>query len=207
MKRVIQVVLVLAIIFLGYALYQSIMNPIEFKEKRTERYQAAIERLKDIRKAEQAYKDVYGSFTGSFDTLITFVQNDSLPIVKAVGSIPNPDEMTEKEALAKGLISRDTIYIRARDSLFNSGFNAAQMRFVPFTNKQDTFQLEADKIKTESGVEVNVCEAKVHNDVLLKGLDRQLVINMNDEAERLNRYPGVKVGDINEPNNFAGNWE
>ena len=38
-------------------------------------------------------------------------------------------------------------------------------------------------------------------------MDEQLVINLNDLMENANNFPGVKVGDIVEPNNNAGNWE
>ena len=44
-------------------------------------------------------------------------------------------------------------------------------------------------------------------DVLLKGMDRQLIVNLNEERKITNRYPGLKVGSIDQPNNNAGNWE
>ena len=36
--------------------------------------------------------------------------------------------------------------------------------------------------------------------------DKQLK-QENGERLRLNKYPGLKVGDISEPNNNVGNWE
>ena len=42
---------------------------------------------------------------------------------------------------------------------------------------------------------------------LRKGLDRQLIVNLKAEKEDMGQYPGLKVGDINNPNNNAGNWE
>jgi hypothetical protein len=38
-------------------------------------------------------------------------------------------------------------------------------------------------------------------------MDRQLVINLNDRMKNQNNFTGVKVGDVIEPNNNAGNWE
>ena len=42
---------------------------------------------------------------------------------------------------------------------------------------------------------------------LLKGLDRQLQVNLYAEREDLGRYNGLMVGSIDAPNNNAGNWE
>jgi len=70
MKTVLQVVLFLVAIGLAYLIYASIQRPIDFKKEQTARYNATIERLKDIRKAELAFKDVHGRFTGSWDTLL-----------------------------------------------------------------------------------------------------------------------------------------
>ncbi len=53
---------------------------------------------------------------------------------------------------------------------------------------------------------VNVFEAYVLNDVFLRDLDRQLVVNYNDQKTRVTGgFPGMKVGDVKVPNNNAGN--
>ncbi|MDP2114571.1 MAG: hypothetical protein Q8K69_10995, partial [Bacteroidota bacterium] len=79
MKTVIQIVLVAVAIILAYLLYTSVERPLDFEKAKKERYNATIERLKDIRKAEIAYKDIHGKFTGSWDTLINFVKTGELP--------------------------------------------------------------------------------------------------------------------------------
>lgn len=208
MKTVLQIILALVIIGLGYGLYKSIEVPIEFRRVKQQRYDATIEKLKQIRTAQLAYKDENGAFTGSFDTLINFVKYDSLRVVKAIGRIPDEmleQGMTEQEALRRGIIERDTIRVAVQDSLFGPTFNADLLWKIPYTN--DSFQLGAKTV--ESGnVDVEVFEAKVHNDVLLHDQNEQLVINLNERmSKKQNKFPGVKVGDLEEPNNNAGNWE
>ena len=44
-------------------------------------------------------------------------------------------------------------------------------------------------------------------DVVLRDLDRQLVINLNDQRRTNEKYPGLKVGSLTETINNAGNWE
>lgn len=208
MKKVIQIVLALLIVVLAYLIWESIQTPIRFNKEKDKRYAATIQRLKDIRTVQVAYKDEYGKFTASFDTLINFIKHDSMKLVKAEGSIS--DELleqgwTEEIAVQEGLIIRDTVRIAIKDTLFPKDYNADVLWKVPFT-ESDSFEIATANL-TVSKLNVNVFEAKVHNDVLLHGMDRQLVVNLNDLMKNSNNFPGVKVGDILEPNNNAGNWE
>ena len=209
MKKAIQIILAIVIVVLVYQLYKSIRTPIEFRDVKRARYEATIQKLKDIRTAELAYKDEYGKFTGSFDTLINFIKYDSLSVVKAEGRLSDSlleAGMTEKEAVRRGIIKRDTFLVAIKDTLFRDDFNAEDLWRVPST-ESDSFKLGAGIVKT-GNVDVKVFEAKVHNDVLLHGLNKQLVINLNERMEKKqNKYPGVKVGDLQKPNNNAGNWE
>ncbi|MFW5656115.1 MAG: hypothetical protein ACOC0C_00750 [Bacteroidota bacterium] len=204
MKTVIQIILAIAIVVLGYLLYESVMTPIRFNKEKDLRYERTINRLRNIRTAQVAYKSQYDKYTGSFDTLISFVKTDSFNVVKAEGVVP--DGYTEAQALEEGIISRDTVKVGVADSLFKPNFNVEKLRYVPFTDGKE-FEMAAGEIETGSKVTVQVFEAKVPNNVLLHDLDRQLVINFNDEREKITGYPGLKVGSLTEATNNAGNWE
>lgn len=209
MKTVIQIVLVIAIITLGYFCVESINRPIRFIKHQKIRSNAVIKNLKDIRSAEVAYKSLHDKFTGSFDTLINFVKNDSLKLVKKEGSLSDSlveAGWDEAQALKLGMIKRDTILVSVLDSLFGNKYPIDSLRYVPYTNKQ-LFTLGAGVVETGSGVKVHVFEAKVHNSIYLKGLEAQEIINLSSLAKKLERYPGLKVGSLNETNNNAGNWE
>lgn len=208
MKKGIQIALTILIVVLAYLLWESIQTPIRFNKEKDIKYTATVQRLKDIRTAQLAYKAEYGKFTASFDTLITFVKTDSMKLIKAEGSIPDDllaQGWTEAIAVQEGIIKRDTFRIAIKDTLFADNYNADVLWKVPFT-ESDSFEL-ATAILIVSKLQMNVFEAKVHNDILLFDLDRQLVINLSDLMKNSNNYPGVKVGDIEEPNNNAGNWE
>lgn len=208
MKAVLQIVLLIVIAGLSYLIYESIQQPIRFQEKRDVRAAAVVGRLKSIRDLQVAYKSVNSKYTGSFDTLIDFAINGRLPLVKMEGSLTDSmvaAGVSEAEALKKGIIKRDTVYISVKDSLLKT-LSADSIRFVPYTDKA-TFQMAAASITTGSGVVVPVFEAKVTNKVYLNGLDEQEIINMNDKANKLARFPGLQVGSVEEANNNAGNWE
>jgi len=200
MKTVYQILLLVLIVVLSYLVFESIMNPIRFNNEKDKRYAKTIDRLKDIRTAQLAYRSVHNKFTGSFDTLINFVKYDSFRVVRQIGS------MDDSLALAQGLVRRDTVAISVLDSLFKKGYPVDSLRYVPYTGGAE-FELGAGELLTGSGLKIKVFEAKVHNDVLLKGLDRQLVINENDLRKKLERFPGLQVGSLTEATNNAGNWE
>ena len=212
MKTAIQVILAVAIIVLGYLLYESIMSPIRFVRERERREEVTIQKLKDIRTAQIAFKSEHEKYTGDFDTLITFLKSGTFTVVKAIGSAPDSLIETigkieaEMIALKQGLIQRDTIQISVIDSLFYKGYPVDSLRYVPFTDGYE-FELGAGEIQTGSKVRVRVFEAKVPYDILLAGLDPQLIINYKEEREKITGYPGLKVGSLEEATNNAGNWE
>ncbi len=199
MKTVIQVILLIGICVLTYFVYESVQKPLRFNAEKEIRYSATIQRLKDIRTAEVAYRSEYKKYTGSFDTLIAFLKHDSFKVVMQIG-----DE-DDSAAVAAGKIIRDTIKVSVLDSLFKKGYHVDSLRYVPFTQgaqfELGTNNLEAGKVK------VNVFEAKVANDVLLHGMDPQLVTNLNADRKKMTGYPGLKVGSLEETTNNAGNWE
>lgn len=210
MKTALQIALVALIIIFSYILYSGIERPIEFEKEKKERYEATIARLKDIRKAELAYKDVNGKFTGSWDTLISFVKTGKIPLVRKIGMLT--DSMieagwTEKMALKEGKIIRDTIRVSVLDTIFGKDYNIDEIKFVPVKDTVAQFHLGATFITTGSGIKVPVFEAKAHNNTILCKLDRQQVVNLNESKRTNNKYPGLKVGSLEETNNNAGNWE
>ena len=209
MKTVIQIVLIIGIIVLGYFCVDSIQRPIRFIKESDMRKEAVINNLKDIRTAQVAYKSIHEKFTGSFDTLIDFIKNDSLKLVKKEGSLSDSllaEGWTEEKALKVGMIKRDTILVSVLDSLFGKDYHIDSLRYIPFAGNEE-FAMGAGIVETGSGVKVQVFEAKVHNNVYLNGLEKQEIDNLSDKTLKLERYPGLKVGSLTETNNNAGNWE
>jgi len=196
-RYIFQVILLVAILVLVYFIYTGVMKPINFDKDKQAKYEQVIQRLKEIRTAQVAYRSIYGKYTGSFDTLIHFVRTDSFPVEYAEGSLD------DSLAVAMGLIVRMTYYVPVKDSLFPSGYPIDSIRYIPGTSGIP-FNLQAGTIETASKVVVQVFEAGALNFDILKGLDRQLIVNLND---KMKAFPGVRVGNIQEANNNAGNWE
>ena len=207
MKKVIQLILLIAIVLLGYFVWESIQKPIRFNREVKVREDATIAKLTDIRTIEVAYKDIYGQYTGSFDTLINFVKYDSFPITKK-DYLPgwDPDNFTEKEGIKKGLIKVSVSKKSVLDSLFGKEYPIDKLWHIPFT-KNSKFSLGAGQVMTGSKVTVKVFEAYALYDTLLTGMDEQLITNYIYDKEKIVKFPGIKVGSLTEATNNAGNWE
>ena len=211
MRRVIQILFVLIIIVLGYLIVESIMEPIRFNQNVERRERATIARLIDIRDAQKAYKDIYKKYTGSFDTLIAFLDSGSFDVIKAVGEIPEEwmeelgYEKAREKALKEGIISRETTKVPVMDSLFGVGFAIDSLRYVPFT-EDVKFTMKSGSIVTSSNLTVQVVEVSVLYDDLLNGLDPQLIVNYKDERMKIVGFAGVKFGSMEE-GTLTGNWE
>ncbi|MDD2539240.1 MAG: hypothetical protein WC377_00175 [Bacteroidales bacterium] len=200
MKKIFTIVILpLIIIALGYLIVKSLTAPINFKKEHKIRETLAVERLKDIRTLQTSYKTEFGKYAGSFDTLENFYNNGYITIVRQIGSFD------DSLAVAQGRVFRDSMDMAVKDTLLKRpGFVIDSLRWVPLVGEE--FELRAT-IKKVSGVDVPLFEACTPFDVLLKGMDRQLIVNLNEERKITNRYPGLKVGSIDQPNNNAGNWE
>lgn len=212
-KIAIVVVLLFSVVVFAFKNYKSIEKPIQFENEKNRRYKVVIQKLKDIRKAQEAYRVKYERYTGNFDTLIHYVKTDSFDVVKAIGSIPDelldslPYLEAEAYAVKENLIRRDTVKIAIKDSLFSKGYPIDSLRYIPFTKRKE-FELGAiDSLETGSQAKVPVFEAKALNTVILNGMDEKLIASLNAEQRKLKRYEGLKVGDLEKATNGAGNWE
>ena len=211
MRRVIQILFIFIIIILGYLIVESIMEPIRFNQQVEVRERATIDRLIDVREAQKAYKDVYKRYTGSFDTLIAFLDTGSFSVIKAEGTIPEEWleelglEKAREKALREGVISRETTIVPVKDSLYSAGYSIDSLKFVPFTIDVQ-FKMESSDILTSSNLVVQVVEVSVLYDYLLDGMDEQLIVNYKDERMKIVGFEGVKFGSLEE-GTLTGNWE
>lgn len=84
-KLILNVVLSLAIVGLGYVLYDELFSPYFFEQSKERKYTAVEDVMDEIVKAQTAYKDAKGVFTGSFDTLVMVLQQDSIMRIRSFG--------------------------------------------------------------------------------------------------------------------------
>ena len=213
-----------AIVGLTYALVTSIMEPVEFNKHKDYRQDIAVQRLKDIRDLQVAFKNVNGHYTADIDSLKAFYNEGKMKVVMQIGSKDDsiamantqalkrrnprikPDEMLKLYQQGQSLVFQIENEIAVKDTLFHTrdNFRVDSLAFIPFCG--DSILMEST-IKKVSGVNVPLFEAKMPWKKLLKGLNNQLRINLDAQLEDQGKYQGLMVGSIDAPNNNAGNWE
>lgn len=234
LKKVLQYcILPVAIVALAWAWWSGIQKPVKFDKEKDARSQVAIQRLKDIRDLQVAYKSTHGKFSSTLDSLIIFYNTGKLDVVLQVGSKDDSLAVVKTEAYKKQLkaankkiteaevqqklyelytkgarvIATMKTQVDVKDTLFNhrENFVIDSIKYIPFSGGMEV-EMESD-VRKVSGVDVPLFEARMPYKALLKGMDYQLIVNLNDQREKSNQYKGLMVGSINAPNNNAGNWE
>jgi len=181
MKIGIQIVLWLASIFFAYKIYDSINGPIKFNQTKNERYAQVIDRLKDIRKAQIAHKDVKGVFANNFDSLVKFVDEGIFTLIEKRDSSYLEYDRTYRIDMLREVIVIDTLgTVPVKDSLFSNTDRYKNMAYVPIQGVQDSmFKINAEVIN-KNGYNVPVFEVKVSKNIILFDQDKDLVKQENE---------------------------
>jgi hypothetical protein len=188
--RIVQIVLLLGIAYLGYLLWETIQTPVRFNREKDERAAQVIQNLKDIRSIQQMYRSLNDTFANNIDSLVKFMHEGQIPVVKLTYDL--------RDTTLSTTISDTLGYISVADSLFGRrpDFNVNEIKYIPFTNKIK-FTMEAGQIN-KGGVMVPVFMAIAHKDDYLNGLDHNLISSPN--------VKDLIVGSMSEPT-IDGNWE
>ena len=201
-RKTVQLLLWPVIIILAWLVYRSPISLKDFQEEANFRKSAVIQDLKDIRTAQIAFKDKYRVYAGDFNSLLSFVKNDSLAVVKAIGE--TPDSLTEDQALMEGIISRDTVFVPVYQTIYNQDyldtrdsrfpFDLEKLSLVPFSD--ETFSIESGNIE-KGKVVVQVFEVSTTFGTFLNGLD---ATNKGIDLDNTLRVGSMSDASIN------GNW-
>ena len=206
MKSILQIVLWIVCIGLGYLIYQSINAPIEFNKVREERFADVISKLKDIRDSQEAYKSVNGRYTGNFNSLIQFVDTGNYTITQQRDTSFMRFDETYKIDLQQDSIIIDTLgMVKVKDSLFKNDDRYKTMMNVPHGQNDEKFEMKADIID-KSGFKAPVFEVKVKKDVVLYDQPKDLLAKENayNSVEEVNGSE-IKVGSLTDVST-NGNW-
>lgn len=195
MRTIINVILVLVILAMIYLLYAGISEPIKFKEEKEKREDAVVQKLMDIREAQEHYRAITGGeFADSFEKLKDTLTYGVFYNLK-LDEVENPDDPNNP------IIMRDTTAIPARDSIPKLGINLDSLQYVPYS-KGKTFDIAADTLTYQKTL-VNVVEVKTKKKTFMgKYADNRY--QRYDDFYDPEDY--LKFGDMGKPN-LSGNWE
>ncbi|MBT8221418.1 MAG: hypothetical protein KJP00_16440 [Bacteroidia bacterium] len=193
MRLIINTVLLLAILGLVYVLASSIREPIAFKSEYDKRKDAVVERLIQVRKAQEAYRVITGEFAPSFDTLRYVLTNGKFPIVSIESDPTDPDNEDK--------YIYDTTFVAAFDSLKSLGIVLDSLERVPYSDGA-LFSCFADTITYQKTL-VQVVEVGTSYDKFMGPWADERFTKYDDSY---NPNAIIKFGNRNAPN-VSGNWE
>jgi type II secretory pathway pseudopilin PulG len=205
MKSIIQLLLWIVCIGLGYLIYNSVNGPIEFNKVKQQRFAKVVSVLKDIRDAQEAYKSSNGKYANDFNSLISFVDTGKYIITQQRDTSFMEFDKTYGIDLLREMKIVDTLgFVSVKDSLFKNNLRYKSMMNVPNGNGAK-FEMKADIIE-KSGYKAPVFEAKVKKDVVLSDQPKDLLAreNVQISVEEVNGSE-IKVGSLTEVST-NGNW-
>lgn len=207
MKIAAQVFLWILIIFFSYKIYDSINGPINFNKVKNERYAKVIDRLKDIRMAQIAHKDVKGIYSNNFDSLVAFVDTGIFTLTqKRDSSYLEYDKIYRIDMLREVVVIDTLGFVPVKDSLFKTSESYKQMAFIPIEGVNDSmFSIKTDIIE-KNGFRVPVFEVKVAKDIILFDQNNDLIKQENEtvSVDGVNG-PALILGSLTEVST-NGNW-
>jgi hypothetical protein len=189
-------------IILAYFVFNSIDSEVEFQKIAKVRITENVQKLKDLRQVQIAYKKVNNTYANNFESLLDFLENDSMVIVKAIGE--TPDSLTDVQALELGIISRDTAYVLAKETVFDDAYLSSRNKKHPLNlttltnipHSEELYSVDAGRVE-KGKVMVQVFEISTTYASVFTGLDAE------NKSYDLNGI--LKVGSMNEAS-LNGNW-
>ena len=205
-RKITTYVLYFLSLVLVFLIFRSINSPIKFNEVKNERYSKVIERLKDIRNAQIAFKSVNGVYSNDFEELIQFIDSAEFTITqKRDSSYMEYDRIYRIDMLREVIVTDTLGFVSVKDSLFANNLDYKNMASVPIEGMESLFSLKADIID-KNGYNVPVFEVRVSKDVILFDQNKDL---LSQEKETMSvdgvNGPDLILGSLTDVST-SGNW-
>ena len=205
-KRALELFLWALSIFFASQIYSSINGPIKFNQVKNDRYTQVIDRLKDIRTAQIAHKDVNGFYANNFDSLVSFIDNGIFTVIEKRDSSYLEYNRTYRIDMLKEVEIVDTLgFVSVKDSLFGENESYKMIAKIPIEGTDSEFSIKADIID-KNGYQVPVFEVKVKKDIVLFDQNKDLLDQENKviSVDGVNG-PEIILGSMSDVST-SGNW-
>lgn len=216
LKPVISIVLWVITALFGYLIYESIQDPIRFDKLKERRFQAAVDRMQDIKAAQLAYKTVKGKYTDNLDSLVYFIENEKFKIIERKDTSVIDADRNRAFGLTVGpdgtggyfkdvVITRELGTVSIKDSLFKGSNRYKNLNVVKVDGIEAEIEIKAGAIKRED-LSIPVFQATILKEKLLTDQDPSLVQKENKvvSVDGINGE-AITLGNMTEVS-VAGNW-
>ncbi|MDX6747008.1 hypothetical protein SHK09_09420 [Polaribacter sp. PL03] len=203
LRWIASILLLFLAVYLGFKIYNGVMEPINFNNDKVKRYSKVVDNLKIIRDAEVKYYEATGNYTKDKNLLIKFVDSAKLAltvtktIVETVNKGGGITDEVEKRVI--DTIGYEPVLKYFKDRDYKNMFKVPGLKGVQY-------ELEVGTVEKVQGLVVPTFMAKTPKKALLEGMNESLVkqeleITATDQI----RGEYVSVGSLDEVTT-AGNW-
>lgn len=207
MKIVLQIVLWVVIGVLGYFTYQAVYGPVEFNKIRDKRYVDVVEKMKKIRDAQLAHREIIGNYEDNFEDLIKFVDTAQYVITQRRDTTFLDEEYRKTYGVDQYIedVVIDTLgFASVKDSIFSNSESYENLMYIPNTEDKK-FEIDAGYLE-EDGDSIPVFEVKAPKDLILEDQPRDLVVQ-EKQIKSVDGVDGdaITVGSMRQAKT-NGNW-
>lgn len=197
------IVMLLLAVFLGFKIYNGIMEPIEFSKTKVKKYAPVVENLKIIRDAEVKFFEKNGKYTENKALLIKFIEEAKLALTETRTFI---DKINKGGGIIVDVERRVTDTIGYEPVLkYFEGRDFKNMFKVPGVEGAE-FELEIGEVEKVQGLIVSTFMARTPKKAILAGMSESLV-KQELEVIQTDQIKGeyISVGSLEEVTS-GGNW-
>jgi len=197
------IVLLVLAIFLGFKIYNGIMEPIQFSKEKVTKYAGVVESLKIIRDAEVKFYEVNAKYTSDKVGLLKFIDTAQLALTETKTIVEQVNTgggvIIDVEKRITDTIGFEPILKYFKNRAYKTMFK------VPGVEGTE-FELEVGEVEKVQGLIVPTFRARAPKQGILKGMNESLVKQELEvvESDQI-RGEYVSVGSLDEVTT-GGNW-
>ena len=199
--------------FFGYLIYSSIMAPIAFDQEKEVRYEAAVNKINEIKKAQIAHKSIKGDYAPNFDSLVRFIENEKFEIITRKDSSVPDVAKNAAFGLANGeggyykdiVITKSLGFRSVKDSLFKSSDSYKSLNVLKIKDFEVPVSMKTSSIVIKSKAFPTLL-VEIDKNAILKGMDEEL-LKQEKKKKSIDEINGDKIvlGSL-EDITLTGNW-
>ena len=203
LRWIASLLLLIVSIFLGFKIYNGIMEPINFNKDKVVKYAKVVESLKIIRDAQVKHYEVNGTYSKNKMGLIKFIDSAQLALTETKTIVVKEDKgggvVIDVEKRVTDTIGYEPVLKYFKDRDYKNMF------LVPGVAGKE-FDLEIGTVEKVQGLLVPTFEAKTEKRDVLNGMNISLV-KQELEAMETDQIKGeyISVGSLDEVTT-GGNW-
>lgn len=197
----------------GYLIYSSVMAPIRFDKEKELRFEAAVNKMLDIKKSQLAYKSVKGNYAPTFDSLINFIENERFEIIERKDTSVPDVARNAAFGLANGeggyykdiVIKRSLGFKSVKDSLFKNSERYKRLNTVKISDFEVPVTMKTSSIVVKDKA-FPTLEVTIDKNAVLKGMDEDL-LEQEKKVVSIDEINGDQIilGSLNDVS-LTGNW-